>query len=502
MSKRHYASICAIIKNEADLEEWIIYHRLLGFDHIYIYDNRSDISIRPMTDRYDYVTVKDWPMRPPETQVRAYNDFLYHYGHQTEWVAFIDADEFMNLAKHQNIKAFLEEYKEYDSIGLRWKNFGSNGHEKRQSLVTEAYTKSMAATNFKTDCRYLKRIVKARKLVRADVHTQVLLPGCRDVDVLKREIYGDFAHETSETAKDYEIAVINHYFTRSMEDWHIRMVRRNANGYQHDMSNFNDRQTYANEVEDRGMIEKGWVEKIKALLPVERMKLVELEALAPETLITGEDNFDMKSLIEAIGYNWTTIGRLLSRYNVEGHWDHVQLQTVLKILQKFEPSRNKELKIGEIGFNAGHSTTIFLETYPHAQMTSFDLGRNPYVYRCHDHIKITYRQRSGLVIGDSTETIPKHNEEGVFDIFLIDGGHIHPVPELDLKNVKRLMKPNHLLIMDDICSAPYGIDPRKAWNKAIEEGLVEELGRMTWNNDTLGIAWGHYVMEEDLTIKM
>ena len=38
-TKKHQLSICAIFKNEAKfLKEWIEYHRLVGVDHFYLYD--------------------------------------------------------------------------------------------------------------------------------------------------------------------------------------------------------------------------------------------------------------------------------------------------------------------------------------------------------------------------------------------------------------------------------------------------------------------------------
>ena len=40
-----YLSILCIIKNEDYLEEFILYHYLLGVEHFYIYDNESDIPI-------------------------------------------------------------------------------------------------------------------------------------------------------------------------------------------------------------------------------------------------------------------------------------------------------------------------------------------------------------------------------------------------------------------------------------------------------------------------
>jgi len=36
-------AVCALVQNEAPyIAEWIAYHRLIGFEHFFIYDNHSN----------------------------------------------------------------------------------------------------------------------------------------------------------------------------------------------------------------------------------------------------------------------------------------------------------------------------------------------------------------------------------------------------------------------------------------------------------------------------
>ena len=37
---KYFLSVCCIIKNERYLEEFIIYHHIIGVEHFYIYDNK------------------------------------------------------------------------------------------------------------------------------------------------------------------------------------------------------------------------------------------------------------------------------------------------------------------------------------------------------------------------------------------------------------------------------------------------------------------------------
>jgi len=39
--KYHYLSLCCIIKDESNIEEFIMYYTILGVTKFYIYDNES-----------------------------------------------------------------------------------------------------------------------------------------------------------------------------------------------------------------------------------------------------------------------------------------------------------------------------------------------------------------------------------------------------------------------------------------------------------------------------
>ena len=69
--------ICAIIRdcNENYLKEWVEYHRLIGVDYFYIYDNDSKISIREtLKDCLEYLIVYD--INGDIKQLEAYNNLL------------------------------------------------------------------------------------------------------------------------------------------------------------------------------------------------------------------------------------------------------------------------------------------------------------------------------------------------------------------------------------------------------------------------------------------
>ena len=94
-------------------------------------------------------------------------------------------------------------------------------------------------------------------------------------------------------------------------------------------------------------------------------------------------------------------------------------------------------KILEIGFNAGHSSELFLRENTAAHVTSFDLGEHRYVQTAKEYLDRRFRRRHVLVLGDSTQTVPGFESNYLFDLIFIDGGHSYEVAKADLSTVGR-----------------------------------------------------------------
>jgi hypothetical protein len=98
-------ALCAIFRNEAaDLFEWVLYHYLLGVDHIILYDNDSTDApervLEPFTAR-NIVTLKRWPgakTESPTPQSRSLKDCKrVARRRRATWVTAFDIDEFLVL---------------------------------------------------------------------------------------------------------------------------------------------------------------------------------------------------------------------------------------------------------------------------------------------------------------------------------------------------------------------------------------------------------------------
>jgi hypothetical protein len=225
-------AIVAIAKNENSfVEEWINYHRAVGFDRIYLYDNAGpeDESLDFLTEQYsDLVTITKLP--GPGRQSAAYRHFCEHHRSETRWVAFIDLDEFIVFHKHGNIAGFLSEFEGLGTIGLTWLMFGHSGHEKRPAgLVMDDYTwrypfsfpqvKTLCPSSEVTEILSVHNVNHKARLING-----FDLDGADKVSVLSEG--NRFRADLDTTAT----VSLNHYFSRSLEDIANKLSRGSAAG--------------------------------------------------------------------------------------------------------------------------------------------------------------------------------------------------------------------------------------------------------------------------------
>ena len=117
--------MCTMFKNCAKfLENWIKYHKMIGIQHFYLYDNNSndtELLNKVCEDYKDIVTLIRWPypyvIRPSgiSGQTSAQNHCIYKYGKKCKWIGLTDLDEYM-YSKESSLLEILKCY-ENDDIG-------------------------------------------------------------------------------------------------------------------------------------------------------------------------------------------------------------------------------------------------------------------------------------------------------------------------------------------------------------------------------------------------
>jgi len=142
--KEYRVSAVTIFKDEARfLSEWLEYHIMTGFDHFYMYNNNStddyENVLRPYIQN-GIVTLIQWPQE--HGQIAAYQHFYENYRSRTQWIAFLDMDEFVVPRYKTDINEWIKNYEKYPSILVYWKMFGTSGkmHHDDHRLTIEQYT--------------------------------------------------------------------------------------------------------------------------------------------------------------------------------------------------------------------------------------------------------------------------------------------------------------------------------------------------------------------------
>ena len=195
--------------------------------------------------------------------------------------------------------------------------------------------------------------------------------------------------------------------------------------------------------------------------------------------------------------NYLKSKNIIYSRDYEGYSQQCELQVMLLKHLVSKPTIKRVL---EIGFNAGHSSEIFLSTNPNVDVTSFDIGRVNAVSVAKEYMDLTYPGRHTLILGDSTQTIKEYknaNPEATFDLIFIDGGHTYGVAKSDIVRCSGLAHENTIVIVDDIAFRPgfergWTTGPSKCWQEGVQHGEIQELGTIL-SIPGKGMAYGKYL---------
>ena len=141
----------------------------------------------------------------------------------------------------------------------------------------------------------------------------------------------------------------------------------------------------------------------------------------------------------------------------------------------------KHVEVCEVGFNAGHSTLLWLMQDPRVRVRAFDLGIHWYSSHVTGFFDAAFDSgRVEVVFGDSQETLPAFAASfnsslppEFCDLIFVDGDHHFAAALSDLRNLRAAARPgHHVLLMDD----PDHDEVGRAWRTVVEEGTVEPFG--------------------------
>ena len=216
--------LMAMHRNEAPyLLEWIAYHRLLGFDQITLYDNESNDGspriLAPLAEA-GIINVRYWRSRPKQ-QVKAHNHALKKLRGHVEWCLYADLDEFLVLDQGRTLDDLLPTAPDVCGVAIPWRVYTPAGARNRTAgLTIERFTRAATSND-----RHVKSLVRLRDISVMHIHVPMKFKG-RLVDIGGAEVDRGSVGILPIPASG--IARINHYFTRSWEEFEFKRARGDA----------------------------------------------------------------------------------------------------------------------------------------------------------------------------------------------------------------------------------------------------------------------------------
>lgn len=222
-------ALCAIGRMENRYaKEWVDHHLAVGFDKIYIYDNNHDGEERFEKVLKAYidngkVEIIDWRNREHQ-QNQAYLHYYTNHGWDYAWTAFFDFDEFLHVeGKLKEVLGGINA----DVVKVNWQCYGDNGLLK----MTRKKVQSRFTTPLPDDIHVKAPSHKDNYLVKSFVRGGLpfaawINPHCPKTP--GRYAYIDGKPDTFSPLHkpDYTVAKLNHYVTKTIEEWMTNKVPR------------------------------------------------------------------------------------------------------------------------------------------------------------------------------------------------------------------------------------------------------------------------------------
>ena len=169
------------------------------------------------------MTLVHWPL--PGGQLDAYSHALRFYGPSVEWLAFFDVDEFIVPLVDDDIPTLLARWPDAADVRMPRVDFGFSGHrEPPAGLTIEAYTE--VADVFGRDPAKpprVKTVLRSRSVSAVGIHTATV------ADVHQVAEGRPVPHATIGAAC-HPYVQVNHYYTRSFEEFEAKRFRGSATG--------------------------------------------------------------------------------------------------------------------------------------------------------------------------------------------------------------------------------------------------------------------------------
>ena len=222
-------AVCAIGRLENRYAvEWVEHYKQLGVDKVYICDdNRPEDGECFGESLFEYIEsgfVSLWAGMKPGTilQKQAYEELYDLIKDHYDWIGFFDFDEFVEIQDGRDVKDFLTGFEFADVVVMNWRTMTDNGlvHYEPKPLkerFTEGTDESLVIN------RHVKSFVRGGidGISFNDPHC----PNAPELTVVN--VHGIRVEQVPiQPQVIHDVAWINHYNTKTAEDWATLKMRR------------------------------------------------------------------------------------------------------------------------------------------------------------------------------------------------------------------------------------------------------------------------------------
>lgn len=230
-------ALVATLRNEGPfIVEWVAYHRLIGFTELIVCTNDCEDGSPELLDALEalglLVHIRCHPPPAEPAQMFAYRQVEARLaGAWPDWLMTLDGDEFLNIhVGGGSVPELINAGRQATTILINWRIFGSSGHHSwSPELVTRRFNRAATLDHgvnwsFKTlfgrpDAYHCPLMAHGPGFAKEE-----RLGELRPVDGAGRPLPDTFARsdrflQTEPGGVSWALAQVNHYNTRSREDY-------------------------------------------------------------------------------------------------------------------------------------------------------------------------------------------------------------------------------------------------------------------------------------------
>lgn len=210
-------NICAVIKDEHNyLKHWLDFH-LDIVDSITLYEDFDSLSHQFIISNYSNVTLIKLKEKE-KFQINIYNNYLNNFKNKDSWTLFIDIDEFL-ITNRVELFNLLINNSNSSSIEFKRIDFLADGQIKADYSIP-IYTRFYQLTNYKSQKPYKCIVNHNFDYILTSPHS-----------IQNNEYSIKYYNNNNSNI------FINHYFSKSWEEWKNRIKRGNftKNFYSYEM---------------------------------------------------------------------------------------------------------------------------------------------------------------------------------------------------------------------------------------------------------------------------